>query len=256
MDAAERRDDTDQQKYEILFAKDQEMTTFIESFDDHKAEEQKRMKEKQDSITRSLENISKGLSLSSGGVGLDGHLRDMEDELDFKTKQLQNSESTQSRLEAELSKRQGEVEKIEHLDMKISVELEQTAAKTQQYEDEIANKFDRLDQMTSEGSNRLQWLEARKKQLEGRNFALRQQVGFLKLKYESRRQQLTDDSAAANLESQEQKIRQFGQNRHLLRSNIKQKTEETGCEQEHATCFDIAGQLNKILMEQRPVQFG
>jgi len=256
MDAQERRDDTDQQKYEILFAKDQEMTMFIESFDDHKAEEEKKLKEKQDSISRVLENISKALSMGGGGAGLEGHLRDMEDELKFKSDQLHNSESTQSRLEAELAKRQSEVEKIEHLDMKISVELEQTQAKTNQYEEEIATKFDRLDEMQQEGGQRLTWLEARKKQLEGRNFALRQQVGFLKLKYESRRQQLADDTAASNLESQEQKIKQFGQSLNALRSFIKQKTVETDFGQEHSSCFGIAGQLNKILMEQRLVPFG
>ena len=43
--------------------------------------------------------------------------------------------------------RQGEVDKIEHLDMKISVELEQTDSKTKQYEEEIAMKFDRLEEM-------------------------------------------------------------------------------------------------------------
>lgn len=250
LDAQEKRDDTDQQKYEILFAKDQEMTTFIEGFDQHKSEEEAKLKEKQDSITRLLENISKALTITGGGVGLEGHLRDMEDELDFKNKQLQNSETTQSRLEAELSKRQGEVEKIEHLDMKISVELEQTEERKKQYEEEIVTKFDRLEEMQEEGQLRLKSLMARKLQLETRNAALRQQVGFLKLKVESKQQQLKDDQAATNLEAQEQKIRQFGQTLFLLRSLIKQRTAEADYTTEHATCFDIAAQLNKMLMEQ------
>merc|ERR1712048_451806 len=62
-DTKERRDDNDQHKYEILFAKDQEMTSFIDSFDESKAEEKK--KEKQERITQILENISKSLSLRS-----------------------------------------------------------------------------------------------------------------------------------------------------------------------------------------------
>merc|ERR1719456_1202195 len=74
-DAQERRDEGgDQQKYEILFAKDQEMTQFIASFDEHKAEEEQKMTEKQEAITRILENISTSLSLRSD-ITPEGHLR-------------------------------------------------------------------------------------------------------------------------------------------------------------------------------------
>merc|ERR1719436_481175 len=130
------------------------MTQFIQSFDESKREEEKKMKDKQESIERLLENISKALSLQAG-MTPDGHLRDMEDELDFKSKQLANSESTQNRLEAELVKRQGELEKIESLDLKISVELQQVEAKMQQYEVEISHKFDRIDDVRKYGETEM-----------------------------------------------------------------------------------------------------
>merc|ERR1719262_236438 len=138
------------------------------------------MKDKQESIERLLENISKALQLQAG-MTPDGHLRDMEDELDFKSKQLANSESTQNRLEAELLKRQGELEKIESLDTKISLELQQVQTKMEQYEEEIANKFDRLGEMKRVAEDQMKSLEQRKRYLETRNSALRQQVRFLKL---------------------------------------------------------------------------
>merc|ERR1719478_263370 len=111
-------------------------------------------------------------------------------------------------------------------------------------------KFDRVDEMQEEGQQRLRVLEARKIELDSRNAALRQQVGFLKLKVESKQQQLKDDHAATSLETQEQKIRQFGQTLHLLRSFIKQRTAEADFTTEHTNCFDIAAQLNKMLIEQ------
>merc|ERR1711956_126776 len=89
--------------------KDKEMTQFIDSFNDIKAEEEKKLKEKQDAIVDMLQNISKSLALPTD-VSPESHLRDMEDELDFKSRQLQNSETTQNRLEAELTKREGELE--------------------------------------------------------------------------------------------------------------------------------------------------
>jgi len=251
-DAQERRDEGgDQQKYEILFAKDQEMSQFISSFDEHKAEEEQKMTEKQESIVRLLQNISTALSLQSH-MTPEGHLRDMEDELEFKSKQLQNSETTQNRLEAELAKRQGELEKIESLDVKITQELQQVEAKMQQYEQDIEQKYDRVSDMQGEGSTVLRKLEERKQFLEGRLSTLRQQVGFLRLRHESRRQQLADDEAASAIEAQEQKIRQFGQTLFTLRSFIKQKSSESDFNGELGVCLQAAFDINKILQDRRP----
>jgi len=250
-DAQERQSEGgDQQKYEILFAKDQEMSAFIASYDDHKAEEGQKMSEKQVNITRLLENISTALSLAH--VSPEGHLRDMEDELEFKSKQLQNSETTQNRLEGELAKRQGELEKIESLDVKITQELQQVEAKMLQYEQDIEQKYDRVGEMQGEGGLKQRQLEERKQFLEGRLSTLRQQVGFLRLRHESRRQQLADDEAASAIEQQEQKIRQFGQTLFTLRSFIKQKSSESDFMGEMGVCLQAALDINKILQDRRP----
>jgi len=250
-DAQERRDEGgDQQKYEILFAKDQEMSQFIAGFDDHKAEEEQKMNDKQENIIRLLENISTAQSLQN--ISPEGHLRDMEDELDFKTKQLQNSETTQNRLEAELAKRQGELEKIESLDIKISQELQQVEAKMQQYEQDIEQKYDRIGEMQGEVAGQQRGMEERKIFLQGRLTTLKQQVGFLRLRHESRRQQLADDEAAAAIEAQEQKIRQFGQTLFTLRSFIKQKSSESDFMSEAGMCMQAAMEINKILQDRRP----
>jgi len=250
MDAQERKDDNDQQKYEILFTKDQEMTQFIDSFQQLMSDEQSKMTEKQTSITQTLENITKCFAITQN-VAPEGHLRDMEDELDFKNKQLANSETTQNRLEGELAKRQGELDKIESLDTKITLELQQVEAKMKQYEEEMATKFDRLADVQSEGGDKQKGAEERKQQLDVRLSALRQQVGFLKLKGDSRRQQLQDDEVAQGVDAQENKIRQFGQTLHALSSFIRQKSQETDFSGEMATCLDRANQLNKILLEPR-----
>jgi intraflagellar transport protein 74 len=250
-DAQERKDEGgDQQKYEILFAKDQEMSQFISSFDEHKAEEEAKMKEKQENIIRLLENISIALGLHN--ITPEGHLAEMEDELKFKVGQLQNSETTQNRLEAEQNKRQGELEKIESLDLKITQELQQVNAKMEQYENDIKNKYDRVSEMQGEGGQKIKQLEERKLFLEGRLSTLKQQVGFLRLRHESRRQQLADDETASAIEAQEQKIRQFGQTLFTLQSFIKQKSSESDFQYEMATCLQAANELNKILQERRP----
>lgn len=258
VDAKERKDEgSDQQKYEILFTKDQEMSTFIDAFPESKAEEEKKMKSKQDSIMILLENIQKSLGLPND-VSAVQHLHEMEDELDFKNKQLQNSETTHHRLEAELKKREGELEKIESLDVKISSELQQVEAKMRQYEKDIEQKYDLIDDMRLQGEEQLKQRKEQRKFLESRLAALKQQVGFLKLRYESKRQQLTDNENgtnqdvqnATNLDTQEQKIRQFGQTLFALRSFITSKSNESNYQNEMESTLEMAGLINKMLQEQ------
>lgn len=239
----------DQQK-EILFTKDQEMTRFMNEFDGLKADEEKKLEEKQQNIHRLLENISLTLALT---VSPEGHMRDVEDELEFKNKQLQNSESTHTRLDAELMKRQGELDKIESLDVKINQELEQIEAKMKRYEDEIATKFDRITEVQALGSAKMQELETRKASLDERVSSFKQQVSFLKLRCESRKQQLEDDEHAQQLAKQEAKIRLFGQNLHGLTTFIRSKTAESNYEGEMVSCLSLADQLNKLHMERRIV---
>merc|ERR1719221_2473236 len=120
-----------------------------------------------------------------------------------------------------------------------------------QYEEEIEVKFDRVAEMQALGSDRMRDLEVRKLHLDGRNASMKQQVSFLKLKLDSRKQQLTDSEHAQNLEAQEQKIRQFGQTLHTLRTFIRQKTAESDYGHTMANCLDFAAQLNKIHVERR-----
>merc|ERR1712151_48241 len=123
--------------------------------------------------------------------------------------------------------------------------------KMKQYEDEIATKFDRLGDMQTSGTDQIKRLAARKQQLESSVSVLKQQVGVLKLKHDSRKQQLLDDEVASSLGGQEEKIKQFGQTLNHLNSFIKQRNSETDYQGEMATCLDISGILNKFLLERR-----
>merc|ERR1712187_665615 len=123
--------------------------------------------------------------------------------------------------------------------------------KMKQYEDEIANKFDRLGDMQTSGTDQIKRLASRKQQLEASVSVLKQQVGVLKLKHDSRKQQLLDDEVASSLGGQEEKIKQFGQTLNHLNSFIKQKIAETDYQGEMTNCVDISGILNKFLLERR-----
>merc|ERR1719428_1306433 len=108
-----------------------------------------------------LESISKSMGADKSMSQEDQH-KDLEDELRFKTGQLHNSETTQSRLQAELEKRHGELEKIETLDEKISGELAQLESKIAQYNQDIATKFDLIEDMRAQKLEQINTLTERK----------------------------------------------------------------------------------------------
>merc|ERR1740138_857668 len=165
------------------------MTQFIDSFPSLKEEEERKLVDKQQNITTLLENISKVTGLPAD-TSPDAHFGDLQDDLDFKSRQLQNAETTQQRLELDLAKREGELEKIESLDTKISKELMQVEDKMRQYEKDIAGKYDSIHVMKEQGESKCKALEARKEVLEARVSALKQQISFIKIGYDAKRQQL------------------------------------------------------------------
>merc|ERR1719382_877380 len=118
-----------------------------------------------------------------------------------------------------------------------------------QYEQDIAGKYDNVGAMKEQGELKCRQLEIRKKALEARVSALKQQISFLKIGYEGKRQQLAEDEVATNLDAQEQKIKHFGANLYNLRTTITQKESETDFRVEKNACHDLASQINKVLQD-------
>merc|ERR1719456_1487633 len=98
-------------------------------------------------------------------------------------------------------------------------------------------------------------LEERKAKLETRSEILKKQVGFLKLRYDGKKQQLLENETNSALESSEQKIKQFEQNLFHLRSFISAKTAESDYQSHRTAALEMAEQINTILQKQLHKQF-
>jgi len=191
-----------------------------------------------------------------GQQGGDGQekFRDMQEELQFKNSQLQNSEQTRSRLEQELERRQGELEKIGSLDTKITTELNQLENKMKQYQTEIETKFDHVEQMKQMKEQQMRDLQIRRSQLDKRAEVLKSQVGFLSLKYDGKKQQLRENETHSTLENAEQNIKQFEQSLCHLRSFIDSKTSESDFVRHRDAAMDMMEQVN--ILQSRLTKFG
>ena len=99
------------QKYEVLFKRDQEMTKFIEDFAETEAKGLAQQKETQQMIVSLLEAMSKDLARQNNMPSRD-QVSEMQNDLSFKERQLKASQSTQERLEAELEKARRAAERL------------------------------------------------------------------------------------------------------------------------------------------------
>merc|ERR1712182_151414 len=90
------------------------------------------------------------------GVSVDQQqVKDMEEQLEFKGKELQNSEITAVRLRTDLDRRSGELDKINSLDNKISSELQQLDTKMKQFKNDIEMKYNHMDRAKEDGESML-----------------------------------------------------------------------------------------------------
>mmetsp|Transcript_2090 Transcript_2090/g.5020 ORF Transcript_2090/g.5020 Transcript_2090/m.5020 type:complete len:619 (-) Transcript_2090:173-2029(-) len=239
----------DQEKYELLETKNQEMTAFIEQFPQQKEEEEKKIAEQQKNIVSMLERIAKNIGRENHLPSAD-RVRDMEDELEFKSNQLKASETTASRLQAELDKRSGELQKINSLDNKISAELEELEARIKEYQHEMAEKFDKLDDLKAEKEAQMERLEAKKAQLKSRNEVLQMQVQLASTVYKGKEEQLKANETHGKLEDSEKKLKQYKTNLFHLKKYIAEKTSESDYSAKRQSVMDMADNINQLLIKQ------
>ena len=108
-------------------------------------------------------------------------------EVKYKQRNLDNSQSTLERLQQEQEMRDMELQKINNLDQKISVELESLAARRDEYTEALKtfNNVGQLKQTAEENRTRMQ---LRKQRLDARRKALKQQVQTLTTVYDREKQ--------------------------------------------------------------------
>merc|ERR1711937_694202 len=249
-DINERKgESTDQHKYEILFSKDQEMSQFIEGFDDAKKEEEEQMAQKQRRIVQLLTETSKMIKRGDK-LPDQQHVREMEEQLEFKGKELQNSEITAVRLRTELDRRSGELDKINSLDNKISTELQQLDTKMKQFKSDIETKYNHVDRAKEDGENTLRELDKRRDAMNEKVKVMKLQVTAKKLQFDTLKQQLADNETHKALEAQEGKLRQIQKSVLYLSTYCASKSGESDYTGMQRNVLDLAEQVNLHLQKQ------
>jgi len=218
-------DAEDAKKYQKLQEKDQEMSDFIAKHDDTMLKERDAIKETERRIVQLLEHISKDLGRSHQLPSKEGYL-DMKNEVAMKQRGLDNSQTTAERLKSEQTMRQAELDKIENLDQKISIELKTLNDRRETMTEEL-KKFGNISQLREDAEQNKTNMMARKQRLDRMRKALKLQVQLLSTEFDKQKQALATSESAGTLEALEQKLKHHEQNIYHLRDFIDSKYAET-----------------------------
>ncbi|KAE9026646.1 hypothetical protein PR003_g11194 [Phytophthora rubi] len=241
-------------KYEALFAKDKEMTAFLEQFPAKKEAEMQAQRAAQGVIVQLLEHISAGMAKEDKLPGTNAaNLEEMRRDLTFKERQLESSVTTKQRLTMELQKREAELDKVNTLDAKIALELSSLLQKMDTMTADMA-EFGKLDQLQEIHAQTKQHLLRLKKQYIGRRDAMRQQVTALTTQLENLVQETAAQETAKNLDALEQKLRHHEQNIFHLKEYIDSKSREVDYEHLKQDCFRTLQDLNTLHVAQQQRQ--
>eukprot|EP00197_Chlamydomonas_leiostraca_P011457 CAMPEP_0202869542 /NCGR_PEP_ID=MMETSP1391-20130828/12512_1 /ASSEMBLY_ACC=CAM_ASM_000867 /TAXON_ID=1034604 /ORGANISM="Chlamydomonas leiostraca, Strain SAG 11-49" /LENGTH=623 /DNA_ID=CAMNT_0049549875 /DNA_START=192 /DNA_END=2063 /DNA_ORIENTATION=+ len=231
------------EKYDELVAKERDLTNFMDSFPSRRAAKLDENRNKQDSIVGLLERINKLQSIASGALPSTKKFKEMQDELEYKKMQLENTQMTQERLKEELTMRRSELDKIDTLEDKIKTELAQLADKSEQLRKQV-DTFNNVGDMRTKAETTRGRLEALRAALLKRRELLRVVVAEKALKIQARKAQLQENNVQIAIEKLEQKLRTLHTNIYQMQDFVKLKESETNYKALSLNISQLADEVN------------
>ncbi|KAJ9520725.1 hypothetical protein QJQ45_007593 [Haematococcus lacustris] len=241
---------TKREKFEELVAKERDLTNFMDSFPSRRADKLAELRSKQDAIVALLEKINKLQSIAGAALPSTKQFRQMQDELEYKKMQLENTQMTQERLKEELNMRRTELDKIDTLEDKIKSELEQLADKSDQLHKNIesyANVAD-MKQRAEEARVRLEELKAA---LARRKDVLRQTVADKALKNTAKKAQLQENTLQLQIaiDKMEHKLITLHTGIYQMSDFVRTKESETNYKVLAHSVTQLADEVNGLVKQ-------
>ncbi|ORX78597.1 hypothetical protein BCR32DRAFT_294935 [Anaeromyces robustus] len=211
-------------KYEELLKRDKDMQAFIDSFDYKKNEIVEKSTQLQTQIVESLEKLS---SLSKKDMpSYPGGLKELKEDLQFKEKEMKNSENTADALIIERNQRLQDLEKVNQLESKLNFELTTLKNKIEKLNEDM-EKMQNIDELKKSTEEQRKKNKADRQGLREFRDSLKQVVSGLSTKYDGKKAQLQENETFVQLGAFEQKLRYQESNNFHLKEYIQTKTLES-----------------------------
>ncbi|XP_055007125.1 intraflagellar transport protein 74 homolog [Boleophthalmus pectinirostris] len=237
------------QRYKELKKKEEELDSFLDSFEETRQREEDKQIQIQESIKSLLEQCSRcQLRLHHVDTITANELRNMQEVLVSKETEVNQSESTAKNLTTESRRLQQDLEKVQQLEGKISSELEVQRQQLVTMETELKTYRD-IDSLKRSAEDKKKKLEEQRVCLSQRQESFRQLLDHITHTYEALKTKLEENETHAQLTNLEKKWQHIEQNNFVMKEFIASKSQESDYAPVAQRVSQQVAEYNKMLID-------
>ena len=133
-------------------------------------------------------------------------VEEMKKDLNFKQRQLNEAEGTAAALQVEVEGRRADLEKITNLEGRMDKEMEVYGENIERMQDEMANKFTRLDELKANHENEKTRLRSIRQQVSSYRTGIAKQATYHAMKHDTRRNMILQNEIYNRLNEVEKRL--------------------------------------------------
>ncbi|XP_040396280.1 intraflagellar transport protein 74 homolog isoform X1 [Cygnus olor] len=249
MDLENHQEGEENWKYKELKKREESMDNFLESFEDVKNQELERKAQIEANIIALLEHSSRNVNcMKQISSVTNQELKIMQEDLTFKSNEMQKSQSTAKNLITESQKLQMDLQKMELLEGKMTDELASLKEKIEQTTAEL-EVYNNLPALKASGEEKKKRLQDDKEKLTKRSNAFKKIMELLNAEYETLKRELQENETHSQLTNLERKWQHHEQNNFMMKEFIATKSQESDYQPVMKNVRKLVTEYNKALIE-------
>ncbi|XP_064259575.1 intraflagellar transport protein 74 homolog isoform X2 [Passer domesticus] len=207
-------------RYKELKKREESMDNFLATFEEVKNQELERKAQIEANIVALLEHSSRNLNhMKQISSVTNQDLKIMQEDLSFKSNEMQKSQSTAKNLITESQKLQLDLQKMELLEGKMVGELASLKDKIEQTKAEL-EIYNNLPALKASGEEKKKKLEDDKEKLTKHSRAFKKIMELLNTEYEALKKELQENETHSQLTNLERKWQHHEQNNFMMKECI------------------------------------
>ncbi|XP_006269048.1 intraflagellar transport protein 74 homolog isoform X1 [Alligator mississippiensis] len=236
-------------KYKELKKREESMDNFLESFEKMKNQELERKMQIETNIVALLEHSSRNVNrMKQISSVTTEELKIMQEDLSFKSNEMQKSQSTAKNLSTESQRLQMDLQKMDLLEGKMVDELASLKDKIEQMTKDL-EIYNNLPALKASGEEKKKKLQEEKEILTKRRNAFKKIMEQLNTEYEALKKQLQENETHSQLTNLERKWQHHEQNNFVMKEFIATKSQESNYQPIKKNVSKQIADYNKTLIE-------
>ncbi|KAM8800325.1 intraflagellar transport protein 74 homolog isoform 2-T3 [Rhynchonycteris naso] len=237
------------QKYKELKKREENMDTFIETFEETKNQELERKAQIEANIVALLEHSSRNINRMKQISSITNQeLKIMQDDLNFKSTEIQKSQSTARNLTSDSQCLQLDLQKMELLESKMIEEQQSLKNKIKQMLIDLET-FNNLPALRASSEEKKKKLHEESTVLSTRRNVLKKITEKLNKEFETLKTQLQENETHSQLTNLERKWQHHEQNNFMMKEFIATKSQESDYQSIMKNVTKQIAEYNKTLID-------